>query len=343
MPAGVPFKIRADGHSIPFIQAIMGDRKLVHQKALPWWSLYILLLLLAMCLHIDATEVIDKEYSMKTCPYRFNSNRVTNTSEQNFPQESRQLIHEAGQGVSKVQPDGSSMHQFKKSMRPSILNEFDRDLIYLSTFTLVVLPLVYKIWESFSSSVFPGLHLWIVTTVFLSSSLWLLRQWYLCYGTNGPNKPPNAFLTSYTLGFAPVSAACLLTLLYFKGDIGTFFQQTRDSVSTSPAFLFPLAKTISPGSLKGKVGLVNLGNSCYMNAGLQCLIHTNFIKSYPQTLIALIQDKMKFEGMERPKMTAALLNVVRKAWDPAGTTNAFAPKNFKVMAVPCCKLINYSY
>ena len=56
---------------------------------------------------------------------------------------------------------------------------------------------------------------------------------------------------------------------------------------TPPTYSAALSRTLSEGMARtrsGRVllppGLINLGNTCYMNAGIQCLVHTPWLRSY---------------------------------------------------------------
>ncbi|KAG5517949.1 hypothetical protein PMAC_000404 [Pneumocystis sp. 'macacae'] len=99
----------------------------------------------------------------------------------------------------------------------------------------------------------------------------------------------------------------------------------KEQTSSEPSS-FPGIQTTSLSKI-GAVGLQNLGNSCYMNAALQCLTHTSELTTY------FLSGVYRWEvnstnplgtGGQLARSYAALLNSLAHT-----TTSSFSPKAFK--------------
>lgn len=82
-------------------------------------------------------------------------------------------------------------------------------------------------------------------------------------------------------------------------------------------------------SRKGRTGLQNLGNTCYMNSAIQCLSHTRFLVEYFLDMERNIQDDVNMENVlgSKGELTKALCKVVRHLW--MGTSSSYSPYDFK--------------
>ncbi len=83
------------------------------------------------------------------------------------------------------------------------------------------------------------------------------------------------------------------------------------------------------GAHAGRVGLVNLGNTCFMNAALQCLSHTRHLTSYFLCEDAAWEDELNVDNPlgSGGALARAYAGVLKSLW--YGTHSSVPPTKFK--------------